>query len=414
MMISAVGSVGCIDDSSKKIPEGSIRIGALLPFTGDLAASGANIERALIWAAEQINEQGGVAGHPIALITRDTNSAVERGMDSARALIEEEGVVAVIGPEYADLALEMMPLIEKNDVIQISGGVSSTAFTELDEKNVWFRTCPSSLTLGSVLAKKIYDDGMQNPVILHIADEYGTNFAEMVRAELTAYLGDEPFQLGFQPDRSSYREVLTTALERQPDAIVLVAYPKSGAVFVSDWNAMGAGEKLYFSDALFNEVFVSNVPPGSIDGMVGITHAATTDAEVFAKSFAERWPGDTPLPASYFNFDALALLALAIEQAYIESGSEAFPSTEQIADHLVSVSSISTGKKVAWYEIDYGFDLLRNQDVPSYAGINYRGASGSLDLDEHGEVFSGLAQLWTVEDDRIVKGETVSALPISQ
>ncbi|MBN2342785.1 MAG: ABC transporter substrate-binding protein [Deltaproteobacteria bacterium] len=409
----AVWMISCIDVPENGVDGDTVKIGALLPFTGDLAASGANIEKTLIWVTEQINENGGLAGRPVELITKDTNSDVVQGMSAARQLIEEEGVVAIVGPEYADLALRMMPLIAQNDVVQVSGGVSSTAFTSLDQKELWFRTCPSSLTLGSVLAQRIVNDGVHAPLILHVNDEYGTNFSDMLSMELTEYLDETPIQIGFKSGLQSYRTILRLALDHSPDAIVLVAYPKTGATIIADWSAMGGDQRLYFSDSLDNEVFLQNVPPGSIDGMTGVAHADSSDTAVFAGQFEERWPGEQPLLSSYYNYDALSILALAIEEAYVESGSTAIPSAQEIATHILNVSSNSTGKKVAWYELEYGLHLLRNKDVAAYAGINYRGASGFVELDEHGEIFSGLAKLWTVLDGQIVYGENVAGLPVS-
>lgn len=410
MTLFACWMVSCIDIPEEKKSGDAVKIGALLPFTGDLAASGVNIEKALIWVTEQINQNGGLAGRPVELITKDTNSNVQQGIAAARQLIEDEKVIGIIGPEYADLAVQMLPLITENNVVQVSGGVSSTTFTALDKKELWFRTCPSSRTLGSVLAQKIINDGVSNPLILHVNDEYGTNFADMLGVELSALLEESPIQLAFQSGLQSYRTILALAFDHSPDAIILVAYPKSGATIIADWDAMGGDNRLYFSDSLNNEVFVQNVPPGSIEGMWGVAHAKSADATVFTGQFEKEWPGDHPLFSSFYNYDALAILALAIEEAYVDSGSNEIPNAQDIASHIFSVSSNSTGKKVAWYELDYGLNLLRNKNVAAYAGINYRGASGFVELDEHGEIFSGLARLWSVKNGQIVYSENVAGL----
>jgi len=66
-------SMGCIEVPQKD-ETGAIRIGALLPFTGEQAASGFNLERPLLMAVDVINEAGGIAGKEVVLIAEDSNA----------------------------------------------------------------------------------------------------------------------------------------------------------------------------------------------------------------------------------------------------------------------------------------------------------------------------------------------------
>ena len=78
---------GCTQPKSEDTSN-EILIGALLPFTGDRSATGANYEEALILATERVNQAGGIAGRPIRLIAKDTHSDVQRGLQSAQALLD--------------------------------------------------------------------------------------------------------------------------------------------------------------------------------------------------------------------------------------------------------------------------------------------------------------------------------------
>src|SRR5436190_13827834 len=54
-------ALGCL--GTDEPPEGTgIRIGALLPYTGELAASGPSLEQGITFAIEAVNHGGGVAG----------------------------------------------------------------------------------------------------------------------------------------------------------------------------------------------------------------------------------------------------------------------------------------------------------------------------------------------------------------
>ncbi len=387
----------------------TVKIGALLPFTGELAHSGANIERSIMWVAEKVNAEGGVAGRPVRIITRDSNSSVERGMKSVRELIEDENVVAIIGPEYEELAKAMLPVITEHKVIVVSGGVTSPAFTDLDTEEFWFRTTPTATAFGSVLADAAYEDGVERLAIVYVDDEYGKGFANSVRQAYDDHEGVEFEMIPFAAGASSYRQTLRAVQDFDPDGIALVSYPRTGATIVSDWSSLNRRVKWYFSNSLRAEEFIQNVPPDSVEGAIGTSHSfPRADASVFSGQFGDRWDGDTPLPASYFNYDALAVLLLAIEEAHIENDTIGVPTAHQIRPHLEHVSSTSRGKSVSWHDLARGLELVRLKNVPSYAGINYRGVSGFVDMDEHGDIFAGLVQFWTVEDGLVVPGHTVT------
>src|SRR5687767_1358745 len=91
----SLSGAGC-DDPPPPDPN-AIVIGALLPFTGDQAASGINLELAALLAAEQINDLGGVGGRPIRIVSRDTHTDLDRGRAALEDLLNE-GAVAILGP----------------------------------------------------------------------------------------------------------------------------------------------------------------------------------------------------------------------------------------------------------------------------------------------------------------------------
>ena len=52
-------TLSCIEMAEDE-PSDAIKVGALLPFSGELAASGINLERPLMMAADTINAAGGI------------------------------------------------------------------------------------------------------------------------------------------------------------------------------------------------------------------------------------------------------------------------------------------------------------------------------------------------------------------
>ncbi|MFC1642579.1 ABC transporter substrate-binding protein [Myxococcota bacterium] len=138
---------GCVAEHAPQVPRDSIVVGTLLPFTGN-AANGYNLERAVLWAAERVNSVGGIAGHPIHVVSQDTHSSLDKGLAGARRLLDESNVTALLGPEEEDLATAVLPLIRERQVINVSGSVTSPTIGS-DDDGYWFRMVPSATTLVS-------------------------------------------------------------------------------------------------------------------------------------------------------------------------------------------------------------------------------------------------------------------------
>jgi ABC-type branched-subunit amino acid transport system substrate-binding protein len=387
---------GCVQ--GPEIGGAGLPIGVLLPFTGDVAASGTNIERAIIFATDAVNAAGGVADTPLRLIARDTASLNDVGIDAARSLIDDDDVIALLGPEEDDIAKRVVPLIRAGAVVQISGGVTSPTFTTINDDGYWFRTVPSTLTQAQTLAERMAADGVRSAALLYVEDEYGTGYTSVLSFELNSRGIDVRQESSFSALDQGFGALLRDVLSDEPDALVLMGYPKSGAAIVQEWAIAGGRGRWYLTGKLKDDGFLQNVPPGALNGAVGVSPAVAADFAKFTVAFGERWDGDQPLPAAYFYYDAAAILALAMEAASVSAGG-AVPAAADVRDHLRAISE-PPGTSFAWYELDAALEAIRAGD-----DIDYRGASGTVDLDRFGDTTDERVETWTVVADRIQTGD---------
>ncbi|HSB30738.1 MAG TPA: ABC transporter substrate-binding protein, partial [Candidatus Sulfobium mesophilum] len=76
----------------------TIKVGAILAVTGPAAFLGAPEAKTLEMMVEDINKKGGVKGKKIELIIKDSGASPEKAFSFAKQLIEEDKVLAIIGP----------------------------------------------------------------------------------------------------------------------------------------------------------------------------------------------------------------------------------------------------------------------------------------------------------------------------
>jgi branched-chain amino acid transport system substrate-binding protein len=109
------------DDDSDRDGE-TIVLGSIFSTTGDSAAFGPQQLKAAELAIEQINEDGGVDGADLILDQRDDRGDPATSARLMRKLIEEEDVLAVLGPTFSNSSAEAHPVANelKTPVLAVS------------------------------------------------------------------------------------------------------------------------------------------------------------------------------------------------------------------------------------------------------------------------------------------------------
>ena len=90
----------------------SIKIGAVLPFSGGVEFYGRQAKLGLDFAAKEINARGGILGRPVELVYEDDKTDPAAAVDATHKLVERDGVLAVVGPITSRNLDAMAPAIE--------------------------------------------------------------------------------------------------------------------------------------------------------------------------------------------------------------------------------------------------------------------------------------------------------------
>lgn len=391
--------LGCVEPNREDDPD-AIDIGALLPFTGELASSGINLERALLMAAEEANAHGGVAGRRLQVVAQDAPD-IPRGLASMAGLLERPRLTALFGPQVADVYASIAPLIAEYGLYGVLPTEMALSATAGDVPVRWFHLAPRIETVACAMAQTIYNDLHMQLVILATDDDYNRSFAESLArtyGSLT-YQGTRPEAKLHVFSASEWGSAinLQKLLPKTPAVIALVAFPKTGASVIQDWVASGRTDQWYFGPALRANVFVHNTPPDTLEGMKGFSAYIPEEAEArFSAWFAERWQGDIPLTDAFYYYDALALTALAVETAATRAKG-AFPSADQVREQIIPVSR-GPGIAVEWSSLATGLELVRGGQ-----SVQYLGVSGPVDLTAEGylEPTIETVSVWRVAAGRV-------------
>jgi branched-chain amino acid transport system substrate-binding protein len=91
----------------------TVKIGAILAVSGPASFLGGPEARTLEMLVEQTNAAGGINGQKVELIIKDSGASPEKAISFAKQLIEEEQVVAVLGPSTSGETMKVKKIFEQ-------------------------------------------------------------------------------------------------------------------------------------------------------------------------------------------------------------------------------------------------------------------------------------------------------------
>jgi branched-chain amino acid transport system substrate-binding protein len=104
--------------------EGTIKIGAIFAVTGGASFLGAPEAKTAEMIVEEVNAAGGIKGRKIELIIKDSAANPEKAISFAKQLIEEDQVVAIIGPSTSGETMQIKDLCETYKVPLVSAAAA--------------------------------------------------------------------------------------------------------------------------------------------------------------------------------------------------------------------------------------------------------------------------------------------------
>jgi neutral amino acid transport system substrate-binding protein len=202
-----------------------LKIGSLLPSTGDLAAIGQQMVAAVPSVVETVNACGGVNGEPVTLVAQDDQTDPRAGAAAMTKLAEVDGVAGVVGSFASSVSSAAIPIAARNKVMLISPGSTSPVFTERAKKGdfngYWARTAPPDTYQALALAKLASDKGFKRVSTVVINNDYGVGFEKaFVQAfkKLGGTVVNEASPTRYDPKATTFETEAAAAFSGKPDA----------------------------------------------------------------------------------------------------------------------------------------------------------------------------------------------------
>jgi ABC-type branched-subunit amino acid transport system substrate-binding protein len=385
-----------------------LRIGNVLPFTGGLAAYGANLDRAVKLAVGMQNAslKRLKTRMSVKLVgSEDGQTQAAASVEAATKLVKVDRVSVIIGEMASGATIPMAQSVAiPNRVVDISPTSSAPQITGIKDNGYLWRVYPSDYLQGRVLAQaaisafgkgKTVNVGARN-------DAFGSALQQLFVAQYKKLGGKVGQSLRWNPDQANYDTEAGRLVSGSPAGYVIIDFPETFAKFAPSLVRTGKWQasRTLMTEALRNEDVLKALGSPA-EGLRGT--AATSVGAPARAAFDALWKKQVKGAKPYTGFEGTAFDAANL--AFLAAVKACAATGPKIKTQLRAVSG-PPGKKVTYKKLDQAVKLL-------LAGkdINYEGAWGPIDWDKNGDPGSAVYEIWRYAGGKITTQRTITFKP---
>jgi branched-chain amino acid transport system substrate-binding protein len=283
--------------------------------------------------------------------------------------------------------------------VQITCCSTASPFT-LDGRSqgYFFRTIPTSKTQAYATASETVRRGFKKTAVIYVNTDFGTDMLRGYKAAIGKLGGEIVAEVPYNDNQPSYRAEVTRALAAKPESLLLIGFPKDAVTIVREWLSLGGTRNVALNNSMRTMDFVNGVGAKFVDDFFGMDNAqvAGPHVDAFNKSFEEKFKTDSKGPGVHTQYDAVMVLALAMNIAKDLSGTSIRDAVRQV--HAANGTPVGTGPA----EFKKAIEIIK-----SGKPIKYFGATGPIEFDKNGDV-TGPALVWKIKDGQIVTDRTIT------
>ncbi|MDA3938734.1 MAG: ABC transporter substrate-binding protein [Spirochaetia bacterium] len=234
--------------------EGTIKIGAIFAVTGGASFLGAPEAKTTEMVVEEINAAGGINGQQIELIIKDSAANPEKAISFAKQLIEEDQVVAIIGPSTSGETMQIKDLCESYKVPLVAAAAAEAIVDPV--ASYVFKTPQKD----SYVAKWIFST-MQSMGIKRIGVvAANTGFGNAGKGQLEKYASDFGIEIviaeTYDKAATDLTALLTKLKAKNVEAVVNWSIVPAQSIVPKNMKQLGMEEPLFQSHGFGNIKYV--------------------------------------------------------------------------------------------------------------------------------------------------------------
>jgi len=301
----------------EQTPPARVRVGAFMSLSGDTAQYGLSALNGIRMAVEEANAAGGVKGHRVDLVVRDTRSDGFETTVVVDKLAREERVDALLGEVVSSRSLAAARVAQRERVPMLTPSATSPEITAVGD--YVFRSCYTDTFQGVALARFAVESlGALRAAILVDRDQaYSVELARLIREDFERRGGKVVAVQEYPDGESDFSVQLAEVGAAQPDVVFIPGYYMEVALLARQARALGISVPLVGGDG-WDSPRLAQIGGQAISGGYFTTHFSAADPDPQVQRFVadfRRLYGSAPDSFAATSYDAARIMLAAIERA---------------------------------------------------------------------------------------------------
>jgi branched-chain amino acid transport system substrate-binding protein len=377
-----------------------LKIGDIIPLTGDLADFGPSGQKAADLAVDQINaaiEETG-SDHTVTIQHEDEQTKPDASVSAARKLADA-GSSCITGAYASTDSIPVARSVSiREGILQISPASTSSELTGIDDDGLLNRTPPADNLQGPVLAAFVERElgGAKGKTVAVAGrnDSYGEGLTGQFIDAWTADGGEVAGgdALLYDPEQPSYNSEAQEITSENPDGFVIIDFPETyikvgpALVRTGKWDP----GKTFATDGLASGTLVGDPKNAEFVEGMRLTAPGTPTKGASSVAFGKLYESSAPKDVERNTFDGQNFDAVML--CYLSAVAAGSTDGQDMADQLQDITG-PPGTKYTWEQLPDAIKALENGD-----DIDYVGAAGEIDLDDNGDPQEGVYDTLGVKD----------------
>lgn len=281
--------IGCTGPGAGSDDE--IRIGVNYELSGGVATYGQSSVDGIELAIKQVNEAGGIDGKKITLIKYDNKSEPQEATTLANKLIEQDKVVAILGPATSGSFMSQIPVAEKSKVPVASGSATADEVTvdESGVKEYAFRICFNDSYQGTGMATYALNNLSKQKavIIMDNSSDYGKGLAENFEKTFTDGGGTIVAKESFVSGDTDFNAILTSIKGDDFDVIFLPGYYEEAGLIIKQARNLGIDVPVLGADGFDSPELLELAGADALNDIYFSNHYSSLDEDPLVVQFIE-------------------------------------------------------------------------------------------------------------------------------
>jgi branched-chain amino acid transport system substrate-binding protein len=298
-----------------------LKIGVLLSNSGPLSSYGVPMKSAAEYAAKVINDGGGIGGKKLVLVIEDDTSNPTTFLNGLNRLVENEKVLALVGPITSGFFQAGAPIVQESGVPMISPTATAPNLTTGNPQA--FRNNPSEdVNIPSLLKlMKTTHPEIRTIAVIYDNKEAADKVIGGLYEKLAPQVGWEVQGVTtFLSGQLNYSDIVAKSLRGKPDVVAVAAHAEDAANVARELRRQGYKNIILGGTPTVSQDYIK-IGGDAVNNtyvVVPYYHGATTEQNARFLAGYTKFAGRSVVdPWEASTYECIGMIAQAMQSANV-------------------------------------------------------------------------------------------------